>query len=76
MFASASLGSVLRGENVMADGLPPAKHLPHGNYARADWFEARCKELEKELDDMTATLKAANDMNDGCTCGKGESHGR
>lgn len=41
---------------------PPAKHLPHGNYARSDWFEARCKELEKELDDMLTTLKAANDL--------------
>lgn len=28
---------------------PPAKHLPHGNYERADWFEARVRELEAAL---------------------------
>jgi hypothetical protein len=28
---------------------PPLKHLPHGNYERADWFEARCQALESAL---------------------------
>jgi len=28
---------------------PPPKHTAHGNYDRADWFEAKCKRLETEL---------------------------
>lgn len=63
MLTGPSARPVRRGQNVMVDtSKPPAKHLPHGNYARSDWFEARCKELEKELDDMLTTLKAANDL--------------
>jgi hypothetical protein len=35
---------------------PPAKHLMHGNYRRADWFEARCKELEAAGDVLAHCL--------------------
>lgn len=27
----------------------PLKHVPHGNYRRADYFEERCKKLESAL---------------------------
>ena len=30
-------------------GDPPAKHLPNGNYRRADYFEAECERLRAEL---------------------------
>jgi hypothetical protein len=33
----------------VANDQPPLKHVPHGNYRRADWFEARCQRLERLL---------------------------
>ena len=48
---------------------PPTKHLKEGNYARADYFEARVKELElevmalqKEKQDFEAALMEARDL--------------
>lgn len=32
---------------------PPKKHLPHGNYARADWFEMECARMTAVLADRT-----------------------
>jgi hypothetical protein len=38
---------------------PPAKHLPHGNYERADWFEAECERLAARLEVSEAGSRAA-----------------
>jgi hypothetical protein len=34
----------------------PLKHLPHGNYRRADYFEKRVSELEADIEAMRAAL--------------------
>jgi hypothetical protein len=37
---------------------PPPKHTEHGNYRRADWFEARCAQLETALRTANEDFKA------------------
>jgi hypothetical protein len=39
---------------------PPPKHTEHGNYARADWFEARCNEIEAARTEIWQRWEAAS----------------
>lgn len=41
---------------------PPAKHNAHGNYRRADWFEARCAKLEVALRELEAQCAAKDSV--------------
>ena len=41
---------------------PPPKHTVHGNYARADWFEAKCARLEAALALLTDGFKYSTEV--------------
>jgi hypothetical protein len=62
---------------MMSDSKPPPKHSAHGNYRRADWFEAEYERVEaarkQRVAELEADLKQANDAYDAMTRTAGEA---